>query len=198
MEWFVFWLIVNCIVGYLIGKPKNNIGTAITVSILLGPIGWLIAALSKGDLRKCPNCAEFVKPEAKICHHCRSELLPKLPVFQPFWPDTREERTLAVVVAAISIGLIVVGFWPYLSPSFSLVRTTTSLPAASPTVAPRPTDPEFVTLSTAINIPVGNYGFPTLQAGHHVKFISRSGQNVRIRYMDADYEIPVDATDLAT
>ena len=58
MEWIIFWLFVNAIVGYLIGKQKNEIGSAITVSILLGPIGWLIAALTAGNFRKCPFCAE--------------------------------------------------------------------------------------------------------------------------------------------
>ena len=83
---------------------------------------------------------------------------------------------------------------PSPSPSPAFVRTTTSLPVATPTVAPPPADPESVTLVTAVNIPVGNYGFSTLQAGTHVKFISRNGENVRIRYMDADYDIPISAT----
>ncbi|HEV3147424.1 MAG TPA: hypothetical protein VGZ24_02145 [Chthoniobacterales bacterium] len=70
MEWIIFWLFVNAIVGYLIGKQKNEIGSAITVSILLGPIGWLIAALTAGNFRKCPFCAERVKLEALVCKHC--------------------------------------------------------------------------------------------------------------------------------
>ena len=233
MEWFVFWFIINCIVGYLIGKPKNDVGTAITVSILLGPIGWLIAALSRGNLRKCPNCAEFVNPEAKICRHCRSEL-PKPPASQPHPPVSQPQTSLPkskregiaplVFFAAIFIGALVVILWVYSqneattkardalvkeiartdtylrlskpspSPSPAFVRTTTSLPVATPTVAPRAADPKFVTLSATVNIPVGNYGFSTLHAGTHVKFISRNGENVRIRYMDADYDIPISAT----
>jgi hypothetical protein len=78
MEWIIFWLFVNPIVGYLIGKQKNGIGSSITVSILLGPIGWLIAALTAGNSRKCPFCAEQVKPEAIICKHC-----------SPFWRHSR-------------------------------------------------------------------------------------------------------------
>jgi uncharacterized membrane protein YeaQ/YmgE (transglycosylase-associated protein family) len=77
MEWIVFWLFVNAIVGYLIGKQKKRIGSSITVSILLGPIGWLIAALTAGNFRKCPFCAEQVKPEEIICKHC-----------SPFWRDS--------------------------------------------------------------------------------------------------------------
>jgi hypothetical protein len=70
MEWIFFWLFVNAIVGYLIGKQKNEIGSAITVSIFLGPIGWLIAALTAGNFRQCPFCGEQVKPEAIVCKHC--------------------------------------------------------------------------------------------------------------------------------
>ncbi len=76
MEAVIFWCGVNAIIGYLIGKSKNEVGGTIVLSILLGPIGWLIAALSHGHLRKCPFCAEQVKPEATICKHCGSKLSP--------------------------------------------------------------------------------------------------------------------------
>ena len=79
MEWFVLWFIINSIVGYLIGKSKDDVGTAITVSILLGPIGWLIAALSTGNLRKCPFCSEHIKPDAKVCRYCGRDLPPAPP-----------------------------------------------------------------------------------------------------------------------
>jgi hypothetical protein len=38
MEWFVLWFIINSIVGYLIGKSKDDVGTAITVSIPAGNV----------------------------------------------------------------------------------------------------------------------------------------------------------------
>jgi hypothetical protein len=76
VEVVIFWCGFNAIIGYLIGKSKNAVGGAIVLSILLGPIGWLIAALSRGHLRKCPFCAEQVKPEAMVCKHCGSKLPP--------------------------------------------------------------------------------------------------------------------------
>ncbi|HTL78402.1 MAG TPA: hypothetical protein VL136_03270 [Candidatus Babeliales bacterium] len=33
MEWFVFWLIVNCIVGGMIGQRNNDVAGSIIVSI---------------------------------------------------------------------------------------------------------------------------------------------------------------------
>jgi hypothetical protein len=48
--------------------------------LLLGPLAFLmffISGVSGSDRnRKCPNCAEFVKAEAKICKHCKTELPP--------------------------------------------------------------------------------------------------------------------------
>ncbi len=53
----------------------------------------------------------------------------------------------------------------------------------------------FITLTVAVTIPV-DYGNSTLQAGSRLKLVSRNGEIVRIHYKDADYEIPVSATDL--
>jgi hypothetical protein len=51
---FVFWLGVNGLIGYAIGKSKNDISGCVLLSFLLGPIGWLIALAAKGNVRKCP------------------------------------------------------------------------------------------------------------------------------------------------
>jgi uncharacterized membrane protein YeaQ/YmgE (transglycosylase-associated protein family) len=58
MEWIIFWLIVNCVVGYLIGRQKDDMASAIALSIFLGPIGWLIArfrAAVFGNARIAPS-----------------------------------------------------------------------------------------------------------------------------------------------
>jgi len=74
MEWFIFWLGVNFLVGYAIGKPKNAVAECVLFSILLGPIGWIIAAVSRGNVRRCPFCAEDVASKASVCKHCGQEL----------------------------------------------------------------------------------------------------------------------------
>jgi hypothetical protein len=33
VEWFIFWLIINAVVGFLIGQQKNDVATAIVLSI---------------------------------------------------------------------------------------------------------------------------------------------------------------------
>src|SRR6266511_6071000 len=74
LMWMIFWIGVNGVVGYAIGKNKNDSGGCVAVSILLGPIGWLISIGSKGNLRECPFCAEHVNPDAKVCRYCGRDL----------------------------------------------------------------------------------------------------------------------------
>ncbi len=97
MEWILLWLGINAVVGYAIGKSKNAIGECVAISILLGPIGWLIAAVSKENLKKCPFCSESVKPDAKVCRYCGRDLPAPEPISnqvrdlrRPLHPQTRQ------------------------------------------------------------------------------------------------------------
>ncbi len=73
------WLFWGAI-GYFIATKRGIRGiTGISLSILLGPIGWLIVGVfMRSRLRQCPHCAERVKEEAKVCKHCGRDLPPKL------------------------------------------------------------------------------------------------------------------------
>ena len=71
--------------------------------------------------------------------------------------------------------------------------TASSPEIAESTPAP-PTLPMIISLrqSVSIQLPHGNTVLPI---GTRIQFIGRNGESVRIRYMDADYEIPISATD---
>jgi len=74
---------INGLIGYAIGREKNQIGACMALCILLGPIGWLIslfiggntaAAVPASPIRVCPFCAENIKPQAIVCPHCQRDL----------------------------------------------------------------------------------------------------------------------------
>lgn len=98
--WLLFsilgWLIFSILAGIVASdKGRSGIGFFF-LSFFLSPLIGLIAAvcvgrntdiiekrgLLSGSLRKCPFCAELVKPEAKICRYCQKEL-PKKDEFRP-------------------------------------------------------------------------------------------------------------------
>jgi hypothetical protein len=109
-EWFIFWICINAIIGYVIGKPKNSIGASIAASVLLGPIGWLISVVARGNVRRCPSCAEDVKSEAIVCRYCRSELPAIAKISSPatpFLPQTGGGKFgLVAAIAALTGALI--------------------------------------------------------------------------------------------
>jgi len=53
--WFLLWLVVGGGIGAAIGSAKDNGGSGFVLGALLGPIGWIIAALLDYP-RKCPAC----------------------------------------------------------------------------------------------------------------------------------------------
>jgi hypothetical protein len=103
MEVVILWMGINGLIGYAIGKPKNEIGTCMALCILLGPIGWLIsifvggntaAAVPLSPARVCPFCAENIKAQAIVCPHCRRDLNPLPAPAPPEQPPKKLEPEL--------------------------------------------------------------------------------------------------------
>lgn len=79
---FVIIFAVLALVGALIGQHKGRTGFGAILGFLLGPIGWLIVALMPSNeqqlkkrnpgpkQKKCPECAELVMADAKVCRYC--------------------------------------------------------------------------------------------------------------------------------
>jgi hypothetical protein len=61
------------IVGYYIGKPKGRAESGAALGCLLGPIGWIITARSKGKQKECPYCHTLVHPAMSVCPFCQKQ-----------------------------------------------------------------------------------------------------------------------------
>ena len=60
--------------GASIGKKKNAAKAGFWCGFLLGPIGWIIAALALDNRPLCPRCLSRVHENATVCPFCRSVL----------------------------------------------------------------------------------------------------------------------------
>lgn len=68
--WVLGITLVCLLVGALIGWIKGRVVAGIVWAALLGPIGWLVVALSKPAQRECPKCRRGNPVDAKSCRHC--------------------------------------------------------------------------------------------------------------------------------
>lgn len=84
---FLVVALVCGLVGAIVADHRSGeVLGGFLIGFVLGPLGVLIAAVKKPSqkqldkmrekegLRKCPFCAEHVKPEAVMCRYCHSEL----------------------------------------------------------------------------------------------------------------------------
>jgi hypothetical protein len=203
--WIVVWCGINAVIGYFIGKRKYVIWASIVVSILFGPIGWLIAALNSGKLRKCPFCAELVKPEAVVCKHCGHKLPPpQLPSKTTTLSPTKKGLAVGLgIVGTVAVALILL--WVFVpsrsdqpvatNPSLTMTASSDSGPPATPSYSPTP--PEFVTITKNIEARIPEtFEVISLKAGEQLRFVSLKGDQVRVQYGKYQAVVNLYATDL--
>lgn len=71
----ILYMWFTCLVATaMVGARKGEIIISILMGLFLGPLGLVIALLSRGDRGPCPFCREWVSPRAVICSHCHSKL----------------------------------------------------------------------------------------------------------------------------
>jgi hypothetical protein len=95
MEVLIFWLICGAIAGLIYSSKGRSAATGCVGGFLLGPIGIILAILSsrdsagivkqsrrdeekaiaRGELKRCPHCAEAIRYDAKVCKHCGRDIV---------------------------------------------------------------------------------------------------------------------------
>ncbi len=191
---FVFWLGVNFLIGYAIGKPKGQAGTSAFICVLLGPIGWIIALCSKGHTVTCPFCAESIRSNAVICRHCHRELPPAL-------VETESSTSFAAGLIGLIGVLFVIGFVVI---AFRDLRLTNQAGRHKEEITPAPVTQSSpprpaqrlvqIQQNTAVKIP---YGEITIPKGTRLSATPLDATSIRVRYADLSLDIPISATDFA-
>ena len=79
---YLFWPLFGALIGVAAAQKRGfNVAAGVLGGALLGPLAFLLyfvsGIASNSDLRKkCPFCAEWVRPEAIVCPHCQRDLKP--------------------------------------------------------------------------------------------------------------------------
>lgn len=89
MEILIFWLLMGVVSSVVMSQKGRSSCAGFLLGVLLGPIGLIIALVLKkdqeqinraewqdGKVRQCPQCAEYIKSEARKCRFCGSEVPP--------------------------------------------------------------------------------------------------------------------------
>jgi len=72
--WALGITVAFAVIGALIGAAKGRMVAGLVWGAALGPIGWLVVALSKSSLPECPECGLPNRTDAKTCRHCGVDL----------------------------------------------------------------------------------------------------------------------------
>lgn len=93
MIYVIIWICFGIISAMIASNKGNSTFVGFLLGALLGPIGLLISWASsnneeelrkrKGENKKCPYCAEYVKDDAIVCKHCGRTLRTNEPQMSP-------------------------------------------------------------------------------------------------------------------
>lgn len=70
-------LLMSCLIGQLIGRCRGEQSFGGALGLLLGPFGWLIAALLPDKRLRCPRCGVLLWSDAHRCPSCALQLFNK-------------------------------------------------------------------------------------------------------------------------
>lgn len=85
MEIFIGWIFLSVLVGVAASSRGRGSGTWFLLAMIFSPLLAIIGLVLVPNLKsapnpethvKCPDCAELVLKEAKVCKHCGTRLIP--------------------------------------------------------------------------------------------------------------------------
>lgn len=115
---FIFWIILcGAVAAWAHSKGLNGFEfffVALVLSPLIGGIAVVctkpnVESVAKRDgLRKCPQCAEYVKSEASVCRFCGCELSALQATAQPVPQEVSpiSKTNPRVVIALVTLVLV--------------------------------------------------------------------------------------------
>ncbi len=87
MLYITLWIVLSILVAlyaFARGHSTINVFGFLLLGLVFSPVIALIGAalippsdkslIDKGLAKKCPHCAELVKPEADVCSHCGRDM----------------------------------------------------------------------------------------------------------------------------
>jgi hypothetical protein len=92
MEIALFWIIFSVVVGIAAGARARSSGGWCLLALIISPVLALILLVLLPNLKgrptpathvKCPDCAELVLKDARVCKHCGCRLTPQGGARQP-------------------------------------------------------------------------------------------------------------------
>jgi len=111
MELLLLWGLLGAAIGFYAAQKKgfSTVGGVIG-GWMLGPLAFLLFFVSgivssNEQQRKCPFCAEWIRPEATVCKHCHKEV-PPLTTAAPRRGMRVLKGVLTLIVAVVFLGLI--------------------------------------------------------------------------------------------
>lgn len=70
----LYWVIIGwCFGAISAAYAKQSILAGVVLGTFLGPFA-LVIVLFAFNLKKCPNCYEKIKKEAKTCKYCHKDV----------------------------------------------------------------------------------------------------------------------------
>jgi hypothetical protein len=111
----LYWAALGAAIGgYAAQKKGFAIAGGVVAGLLLGPLAILLFFVRgifsmKEQQQKCPHCAEWIRPEAKVCKHCHKDL-PSMPSQTVTHSAASIVRTVALVFGSVAFTIFALGW----------------------------------------------------------------------------------------